>query len=521
MKKLLLILLCLPFIGFGQQTDYELEFDSAAQDYVEILNMSSYISNKTAFSISGWLYLKSNAINTIHSGFMGFRNDLDADFYLLQLDNTSDIEARFRNSSGTKYDIIVINGLSFNQWQHLAFTYDGSYIRLYKNGFLLDSTAANGVITQTNQSLRLGSLDWQGTEFHMSGRLDEIRLWDVTISQPEINNWMCTEVNSFHPDYNNLIGYWRLNTGFGVTIYDQINGNNGMFINSPIWNISTSCLGSNGLGCTDTLACNYDSLATIDDSSCVYPVIWQHAFSICNGDSIVVGSSVYDTAGYYTDTLNASNGCDSILYTNISITPPIIWQQAFSICNGDSIVVGSSVYDTTGVYTDTLNASNGCDSIVYTNISIMPYIIWQQAFSICDGDSIVVGSSVYDTAGYYTDTLNASNGCDTIMYTNIFLVYQHTSSYDTLSVTASIVWNGIPISVSGDYSVTLTNSVGCDSIVNLNLTINPTGLLNITNTEKTLFKVTDLLGRETKGTKNEVLFYIYDDGTVEKRITIE
>ena len=31
----------------------------------------------------------------------------------------------------------------------------------------------------------------------------------------------------------------------------------------------------------------------------------------------------------------------------------------------------------------------------------------------------------------------------------------------------------------------------------------------------------DLLGRETKGTKNEILFYIYDDGTVEKRIVIE
>ena len=38
---------------------------------------------------------------------------------------------------------------------------------------------------------------------------------------------------------------------------------------------------------------------------------------------------------------------------------------------------------------------------------------------------------------------------------------------------------------------------------------------------KELLKVTDLLGRETKGTKNEVLFYIYDDGTVEKRIVIE
>ena len=40
-------------------------------------------------------------------------------------------------------------------------------------------------------------------------------------------------------------------------------------------------------------------------------------------------------------------------------------------------------------------------------------------------------------------------------------------------------------------------------------------------TNKELLKITDLLGRETKGTKNEVLFYIYDDGTVEKRIIIE
>ncbi len=41
------------------------------------------------------------------------------------------------------------------------------------------------------------------------------------------------------------------------------------------------------------------------------------------------------------------------------------------------------------------------------------------------------------------------------------------------------------------------------------------------STNKELLKVQDLLGRETKGTKNEVLFYIYDDGTVEKRIVVE
>ena len=40
------------------------------------------------------------------------------------------------------------------------------------------------------------------------------------------------------------------------------------------------------------------------------------------------------------------------------------------------------------------------------------------------------------------------------------------------------------------------------------------------NITKELLKVTDLLGRETKQT-NQPLLYLYDDGTVEKRIVIE
>ena len=40
------------------------------------------------------------------------------------------------------------------------------------------------------------------------------------------------------------------------------------------------------------------------------------------------------------------------------------------------------------------------------------------------------------------------------------------------------------------------------------------------STNKELFKVTDLLGRETKKT-NQPLLYLYDDGTLEKRIVIE
>ena len=39
--------------------------------------------------------------------------------------------------------------------------------------------------------------------------------------------------------------------------------------------------------------------------------------------------------------------------------------------------------------------------------------------------------------------------------------------------------------------------------------------------DKELIRIIDILGRQSKGLKNQPLFYIYDDGTVEKQIIIE
>ena len=41
------------------------------------------------------------------------------------------------------------------------------------------------------------------------------------------------------------------------------------------------------------------------------------------------------------------------------------------------------------------------------------------------------------------------------------------------------------------------------------------------STNKELIKITDLLGREVDEKRNTPLFYIYNDGTVEKKIIIE
>lgn len=50
---------------------------------------------------------------------------------------------------------------------------------------------------------------------------------------------------------------------------------------------------------------------------------------------------------------------------------------------------------------------------------------------------------------------------------------------------------------------------------------NTTTIKEIQNSNKTLLKIIDILGRTTKDATNTPLFYIFNDGTVEKKIIIE
>ena len=66
----------------------------------------------------------------------------------------------------------------------------------------------------------------------------------------------------------------------------------------------------------------------------------------------------------------------------------------------------------------------------------------------------------------------------------------------------------------------------CTPHIHLNMigeftVVNGTVLIEEHSTAKELLRTVNILGRETKGAKNKPLIYIYDDGTVEKRIVIE
>ncbi len=90
----------------------------------------------------------------------------------------------------------------------------------------------------------------------------------------------------------------------------------------------------------------------------------------CLDYTVPSGTTTYNTSGIYKDTLTSLYGCDSILNINLTITGPTSSSQTLTECPGFSLTVGTNVYNSSGVYLDTLTTVNGCDSIVATNLTI-------------------------------------------------------------------------------------------------------------------------------------------------------
>tara|TARA_B110000238_G_scaffold147195_1_gene158702 strand:- start:227 stop:724 length:498 start_codon:yes stop_codon:yes gene_type:complete len=93
-------------------------------------------------------------------------------------------------------------------------------------------------------------------------------------------------------------------------------------------------------------------------------------------------------------------------------------------------------------------------------------------------------------------------------------------SFDQLwQMPADTFFQYIP-QVAGLYEYVCTPHIPNGMIGEFNVIDGTTVIKEHTRNQK-LLRVTDLLGRETKGAKNKALLYIYNDGTVQKRIVIE
>lgn len=143
-----------------------------------------------------------------------------------------------------------------------------------------------------------------------------------------------------------------------------------------------------------------------------------------------------------------------------------------TICNGETIQFGGNTITAMGIYNDTLQTVNGQDSIVTLALTVVPQTEHYINAIICQGTEYSLNNKSYSAAGIYYDTLQSFNGCDSIIILNLIT----NNTFDTI-INATIcngetyTQNGFNLSTSGVYTKILPSIDCCDSIITLNLTV--------------------------------------------------
>ncbi len=203
--------------------------------------------------------------------------------------------------------------------------------------------------------------------------------------------------------------------------------------------------------------------------------------NICEGESYTEGTTVYNTSGTYENTYPSTIGCDSVVTTILAVSEDFEFTNTVSICEGETYIEGTSIYDASGTYTDIYQSILGCDSTIITELTLNPiYSISNDVF-ICDGDDYTEGASVYSVSGVFTDSYTSSLGCDSVVTTVLTVNPEYsTTNSPTICDSETYTEGASDYTTAGTYTDMYTSINGCDSIITTILTVNP--LLDVTNT---------------------------------------
>ena len=86
-------------------------------------------------------------------------------------------------SEGTDQTVCQPSPLPINTWTHLAVTYNGSTLTLYRNGVAVATSTVSGTLSPTTGTLQIGASQF-GEYF--KGLIDEVRIYNRALSDTEI-----------------------------------------------------------------------------------------------------------------------------------------------------------------------------------------------------------------------------------------------------------------------------------------------------------------------------------------------
>ncbi len=133
---------------------------------------------------------------------------------------------------------------------------------------------------------------------------------------------------------------------------------------------------------------------------------------ICEGSTIKINGTIYGN-GLLTgvETFTSIGGCDSIVEIEITEATTLVFMVTNNLCPGDSIYLEGAYQFNEGIYTDSFTTASGCDSLVITEVIISPF------------DTTWIFSTTCNPADTGTTIITINQGnCDSTVITQVLLV---------------------------------------------------------------------------------------------------
>lgn len=355
-----------------------------------------------------------------------------------------DIVSKHNNPSDCNYllrpddaEITTTNGffqtpsicdIELNKTYHVAMTYDGSYLKFYRDGFLMSQVRATGNLIQNNWITTIGSIasGSASTPESMNGFINEVRIWNTVRTQDEIRTYMNISLPSPTTQFG-LLAYY--------TFDDLINkqGNlawNGTLIGSALINQTNTSCGFIVDSCKMPSCANKNDFSFNFNSCSPQDVSFQTnatgydsvRWSFGDGNTItdiITPSNTYSKFGNYTVTMITDYPtCADTAVKTITVSViddnQLINTNDTTICSGSTKQLHSSVgLNFCWTPTDYLDNPNSANPITSTPKTITYYLQ-----SLITGNNLITnGDFNAGNAGFTSDYLySPSSGWDEGVY---------------------------------------------------------------------------------------------------------
>ncbi len=210
--------------------------------------------------------------------------------------------------------------LAIGEWNFVAVTYDpdvaSGTMKLYKNGNQID--IATGIAVQDESDATYVGKYANG--HYWKGSIDEVRVWNTSLTQSQIQAWMHKPIDTSHGNYSNstsdnLKAYYQMSNGSGTSVTDNsANSNTGTLTNmaDSDWITSNAPIGDLTSGYTTDVEALWEGCGT-------------SASDASDGLTMVVGTALTDANFAVFGNNNTAGTSTSDLPSGVEVRSQRIW----------------------------------------------------------------------------------------------------------------------------------------------------------------------------------------------------